>query len=146
MSKQNSPAVAEVSNYEKQANDFLANTQSTLSIKFLKHDFHFDGDKNTRDIYLCVLKRGKLSHKIKFGQSIVNSEKGLEPTAYGILTCLTKYDTGSFENFCGDFGYNTNSYAESRKARKTYNAVRKEYEALAKMYSEEELSLMAEIQ
>jgi hypothetical protein len=76
----------------------------------------------------------------------VNSEKGKEPTAYDVLACLQKYDTGSFENFCGDFGYNTDSYAESRKARKTYNEVRKQYEALANMYSEEELSLMAEIQ
>jgi len=142
MSKKSSPAVAEESSYEKQANDFLAKTKSTLSVKFLKHDKHFDGDKDTRDIYSCVLKRGKLSHKIKFGQSIANSEKGIEPTAYDILCCLQKYDTGDFQNFCGDFGYDR----DSRRAEKTYNAVRKEYEALAKMYSEEELSLMAEIQ
>ncbi len=135
------PIVVE-SDYEKLANHFLATTKSTLSIKFLKHDFHFDGDKDTRDIYSCILKRGKLSHKIKFGQSINGSEKGEKPTAYDILSCLQKYDTGDFENFCGDFGYDS----DSRKAEKTYNAVRKEYEALAKMYSEEELSLMAEIQ
>jgi hypothetical protein len=136
MSKKVSPvAVAEESSYEKQANDFLTKTKSTLSVKFLKNDFHSNGDKDTRDIYSCVLKRGKLSHKIKFGQSIVNTEKGLEPTAYDILCCLQKYDAGSFENFCGDFGYNSDSISDSRKARKTYNAVRKEYEGLAKMYS-----------
>lgn len=142
MSK-NSPSVAvEESSYEKQANDFLASTKSTLSIKFLKHDFHFDDDKETRDIYSCVLKRGKLSYKIKFGQSIAGSERGEKPNAYDILSCLQKYDTGDFENFCGDFGYDT----DSRKAEKTYKAVRKEYEGLAKMYNEEELSIMAEIQ
>lgn len=160
MSKKNSPAVAvgasndilnEENIYtelhcEKQANDFLAKTGSTLSIKFLKHDFHFDDDKDTRDIYSCILKRGKLSHKIKFGQSINASEKGEKPTAYDILCCLQKYDAGDFKNFCGEFEYDTYSMKENLKARKTYNAVRKEYEALAKMYSEEELSLMAEIQ
>lgn len=143
MSKKSSPAVAvEESSYEKQTNDFLAKTGSTLSIEFLKHDKYFDEDKDTRDIYSCTLKRGKKSYTTKFGQSILGSIKGEKPTAYAFLCCLQKNDTGSFENFCGDFGYDT----DSRKAEKTYNEVQKQYEALAKMYSEEELALMAEIQ
>ena len=38
----------------------------------------------------------------RFGQSIANA--GQTPRAYDILTCLTKYDPGTFENFCSDFG------------------------------------------
>lgn len=141
MSK-NSPVAVEESSYQKQANDFLAKTGSTLSVRFLKHAKYFDEDKQSRDIYSCAIKRGKKSYKLKFGQSIFSSQKDEEPTPYDILSCLQKYDAGSFKDFCDNFGYDT----DSRKAERAYNAICKEYKALAKMYSEEELSLMAEIQ
>ena len=84
MSKKNSQsavAVTEESSYEKQANDFLASTKSTLSVKFLKHDKYFDGDKESRDIYYCTLKRGKKSYRFNLGQSINGSEFGEKPNA-----------------------------------------------------------------
>jgi len=64
------------------------------------------------------------------------------PTEYDILACLTKYDPGTFEDFCADFGYDE----DSRTAEKTYKAVRAEYEALARLFSDYELELMGEIQ
>lgn len=64
------------------------------------------------------------------------------PSDYDILACLTKYDPSTFEDFCGDFGCDT----DSRKAEKTYFAVQKEYQNLRGMFSETELVLMAEIQ
>ena len=41
------------------------------------------------------------------------SHKGYveEPTAYDVLTCLTKFDPHAFESFCGDFGYDMDSRA-----------------------------------
>ena len=166
--------------YEKQAEKFLADTNSTLSIEFLKNDYHFDGDKDKRDIYTCTLKRGSRKYKFNFGQSIANSQqyedtqkkgctytmngnaitgnykvldiakysswlklkKGTAPTAYDILACLTKYDPYTFEDFCSEYGYDT----DSRRAKKTYKAVQKEYNSLAAMYSDLEMELMAEIQ
>ena len=62
-----------------------------------------------------------------------NPEK-TAPTAYDILACLTKYDPGSFENFCSEFGYDE----DSRRAYKTYKAVVKEFENVEKLFSEEE--------
>ena len=64
------------------------------------------------------------------------------PNAYTILTCLTKYDPGTFQDFCSEFGYDT----DSRKAEKTYHAVMKEYSDLSKIFSVEELEEMSEIQ
>ncbi len=64
------------------------------------------------------------------------------PTDYSILSCLTKHDIGTFEDFCGDFGYDM----DSRKAEKTYFAVQREYQDLRRMFSKAELILMAEIQ
>ena len=63
------------------------------------------------------------------------------PNAYNILSCLTKYEVGSFEDFCSEFGYDV----DSRSAEKTYKAVVKEYEGLSMLYSDEELEEMSEI-
>lgn len=64
-----------------------------------------------------------------------------EPSDYSILACLQKYDVGTFEDFCGDFGYDT----DSRKAEKIYFAVQKEYSELVRLFTEEELEELREI-
>lgn len=64
-----------------------------------------------------------------------------EPTLYSVLACLQKYDVGSFEDFCGEFGYDT----DSRRAKKTYKAVVKEYDKMCSLFNNDELELLAEI-
>jgi len=64
------------------------------------------------------------------------------PTAYSVLACLTKYDPGTFEDFCSEFGYDE----DSRSAEKTFKAVKDEYMNVCALYNDEELELMAEIQ
>ena len=68
--------------------------------------------------------------------------KPKEPTAYDLLACLTKYEPGTFEDFCGDFGYDT----DSRSAEKTYNAVKEEYMKVCSIFSAEEMDQLQEIQ
>ena len=60
-------------NYEQQANDFLQKTNTTISLEYLKNDFHFINDESTRDIYRVKIKRGGRSITFEFGQSIINS-------------------------------------------------------------------------
>lgn len=67
--------------------------------------------------------------------------KGDEPSAYDVLACLQKYEVGSFEDFCGDFGYDT----DSRSAKKTYKAVKKEFSNVCKIWTDEEIELLQEI-
>ena len=110
-----------VSTYEQQALDFLAKTKTTFKAEFVAHGYHFDEDKETRDIYQVTLTReGKKPFVFRFGQSIANSgtidkhykhskefirnghmvatkpsdyeRKRKAPTAYDVLTCLTKYE------------------------------------------------------
>jgi hypothetical protein len=64
------------------------------------------------------------------------------PNAYDVLACLEKYDIGTFEDFCSNFGYDV----DSRTAEKTYLAVCDQYKNLCALYSDDELELMAEIQ
>lgn len=64
-----------------------------------------------------------------------------QPTPYDVLACLQKYDVGSFEDFCNDFGYDT----DSRNAEKTYKAVCNEYKNLCRIFTDDEMVLMREI-
>lgn len=128
--------------YQKQANDFLVKTGVKFSAKLIDHDFYFDGDKETRDVYRITLSRGKMRRSFKFGQSINNSNGKTPPTAYDVLACLQKYEIGSFEDFCGDFGYDT----DSRRAEKTYKAVLKEYQMVCDIWTSDEIEELSEIQ
>lgn len=64
------------------------------------------------------------------------------PNAYDFLAGITKYDPGTFENFCSDFGYDE----DSRSAMRTYQAVKKEWAHIGKMFTEQELEQLQEIQ
>lgn len=67
--------------------------------------------------------------------------KGTHPTAYDVLACLQKYEVGSFEDFCGEFGYDL----DSRTAKRTYKAVRKEFANVCKLWSDKEIEILQEI-
>ena len=94
-------------------------------------DFHYLAIKET-------LETGATEYSLPFTLHYETTH----PSDYDILACLTKYDPGTFEDFCGDFGYDT----DSRKAEKTYFAVQKEYQNLRGMFTGPELENMAEIQ
>lgn len=111
-----------------------------MRVEHYDFDYHFEDDKQQRHIFKVTLLKDGKQYTFKFGQSI--AEGANEPTLYDVLVCLQKYDVGSFEDFCGEFGYDT----DSRKAEKTYNAVCKEYENLCRLFTEEELNLLMEIQ
>jgi hypothetical protein len=177
-----------ITDYQKQALDFLAATNAQIEVKYLRTGKHFDDDKEERDIYKVTLSCKGRKFTFDFGQSInasgeyvfishlknkvyrerflpnrafmskseyklismrLNSQKDVIknpnyaiPDAYSVLTCLTKYDPGSFENFCSEYGYDT----DSRRAKKTYKAVQNEYTQLCTLFTNTELELMQEIQ
>lgn len=60
------------------------------------------------------------------------------PSLYNVLTCLTKYNPGFFEEFCRDYGYDEDSI----QAKKVYESVVDEYRAVYRLFSDviEELS------
>lgn len=127
------------SEYELQAEKFLADTKTSFKVKYLKYDRYFLDDKEERDIYKITLKNEKGSYTFTFGQSIANV--GQKPTAYDVLTCLTKYVPGTFDNFCSDYGYDI----DSRKAEKIYKAVKKEYQNIIRLFLIDEIEKLREI-
>lgn len=135
--------------YTKQGEDFLKKYKIKFKAKFVKYDKYFDDDTERRDIYRITFSRYITNsiHKqfsFTFGESINGStgDGSNPPRAYDVITCLQKYDVGSFRNFCGDFGYDQ----DSRKAEKIYKNVMKEYKKVKEFFTEEELEEMQEIQ
>ena len=117
-------------NYTKQANEFAKKHGIKLSVIDSEHKKYFNDDKVARDVYKLRLSRQGKRYTFTFGQSVVNA--GVEPTMYDVLSCLQKYDVGSFKDFCDDFGYSE----DSRSAEKTYKAVEKEFQAVERLFSD----------
>ena len=88
------------------------------------------GDGVTRCVFTMQIARDHKRYTFKFGQSTAKGSK--EPTMYDVLACLTKYDPGTFENFCSDYGYDT----DSRSAERTYKAVCKEWQAVERLFGD----------
>lgn len=189
----------EKSKYNEQAEQFLKDTDTKFNAKFIKHDVHFEGDKEERDIYKITLTRGSRVYEFDFGQSIACSGKyrvhGIgnnqldnmrdkefvkafrngqrlfnaipilkithsvyggklvknrdftenkefaEPAAYDVLACLDVID-GDFEEFCGNFGYDTDSI----KSSKIFKAIEKQSEQLKMLFSDSEIEKLQNIQ
>ncbi len=125
--------------YQKEANDLAKKLGIKLTEVSKQFKKHFADDTEQRWVFKMKLQRGKKSYTFEFGQSINSGEK--TPTMYDVLSCFQKYDTGTFENFCGDFGYDS----DSRNAEKIYKAVSKEYEAMTRLFNSEELDMLQEI-
>ena len=64
------------------------------------------------------------------------------PSEYDVLACLEKYDVGTFEDFCSEFGYDE----DSRTAERIYIAVIKEYKDLTRIFTAEQMEELSEIQ
>jgi hypothetical protein len=116
--------------YRQQAIDFANKHGVKLHIGDKEYKHYFDDDKDTRFVFKCRLSRKGKSYSFTFGQSINNGDK--EPELYDVLACLQKYDPGTFENFCSDFGYNS----DSRKSEKIYKAVCKEWKGVERLFSD----------
>lgn len=124
--------------YIKQANDFAKKYGVKLSVISSKRTTMW-GETQVRTVFKLKLSRKGKSYTFDFGQSIVNGD--YRPSMYDILACLQKNDVGSFEDFCGEFGYNE----DSRNAEKTYKAVCKEFSAVNRLFGDI-LDEMQEIQ
>jgi hypothetical protein len=96
------------------------------------YDYPVWDEKDRHYIFPVTLRKGGKSMRIHFGQSRAAGDKA--PTKYDVLACLTKFDPGSFENFCEEVGYDS----DSRKAEKTYKAVKREWESVKRVFGEGE--------
>lgn len=161
------------SEYDIQAEAFLAKTNTTMTTQYLGH-FPRLGEYATSQWQVTFTRQGRKPFTLTFSQSLQNSwdyqdanasnewrkRQGVPPklrqdywpkvseaykigpytltpakrppSAYDVLACLTKYDSGTFKDFCGDFGYSDDSI----KALETYRAVQEEWSEVRRMFGD----------
>ena len=67
--------------------------------------------------------------------SLYNTQNRLKPTTYDVIACLEWYPIFDFENFCLDFGYDTDSI----KAFNIYTECQKQQKELFELIPEEKI-------
>ena len=129
--------------YETDAQEVLNKMGVKFQARFVEWGRHFETDKENRNIWNVQLSRNGQRISFKFGQSIHDSaiQPRKEPTAYELLACITKSDPDTFENFCGDFGYD----ADTKHAQKIYRAVIREWQKVERFFSADEIEALQEI-
>lgn len=121
---------------------------------------YFEGDKEKRDVYEIIIKRNGKTIAFRYGDSIQNTrlnksvtlwcetpkERAIragkikemrESSLYSILACIQAeyYCADTFEDFCEDFGYDT----DSLKAEKTFRNCREQSKKLQSIFTSEEM-------
>ncbi len=81
------------------------------------------------------------SHQQKVRYELKAAQENARPNEYDILTCLTKYDPETFEDFCSEFGYDK----DSRSAEQIYLACVKEYKQLTRIFTDAQMEELREI-
>jgi hypothetical protein len=120
--------------YQKQAQDFAKKHGIKLTVLSKEYKRHFASDKESRWVFHLNLQRNGKSYTFDFGQSMADGDT--EPTMYDVLACLTKYDVGSFDDFCSEFGYNELPLSAYKATKKLYKAVCKEFEAVERLFGD----------
>ena len=141
--------------YEYQTKEFLEKTNSTLSIEYVGdvESFPFSDDKLMHRKYICTLQRRRRpcgeynSHKYEFPfySSNADYENGRDPNEYDVLACLECRDPGTIDDFVAEYGYEVHEWADVHRIESIYKEVKLQYEELARMYSELELEVLADI-
>lgn len=111
--------------------DSIHNTQITqMSIEeYAKRRFKAE--------YNCLT----MSDRAKAQKELKSMKEEAKPTAYDVLACLTKYDCGSFDTFCAEYGYSNDSI----RAMKTYIACCDEYHNLRRIFTVGQMAELSEI-
>lgn len=96
-------------------------------------------DNLPRNRYEVKVSRNDKSRYFTFWDSAYNYKHNIKPTAYDFLACLQKYDVGSFEDFCSEFGYEMYDYDYgnyNKESLKTYKATVKEYNKVIELFGD----------
>lgn len=125
-----------MNNYDEMAMEFCNKYGVKVKIEFEGYKKYFEDDKQCRNVYKVLIIRNGKRMTVHFGDSIKNTEKGIEPSVYDILSCLQKYDCGSFDNFCSEYGYDQYKLSQYKKIMSIYKAVCREYKNVCRLFDD----------
>jgi len=138
----------ELSDYDKQAQVFLDKFGLKVTFNLMDCDNPSWDKENSHNHYrITITRKDTPKQKLTFQwwDSIHNTEKNEQPTAYDALSTLASDSTeysNSFEEFCGEMGYDTDSITAS----KTWKAYSKLASRINDFFTDEEMEDLREIQ
>lgn len=125
-----------MNDYNKQAEDFLQKASANITITLAKNQqfplWAKDGQDYGLMYNITIHRTNKKDYSFNFWDSIAAREKHFEPNDYDILTCLTKHDPKTFNDFCLEFGYNE----DSKLSEQIFFGVDKDWHAVNKMFGD----------
>lgn len=135
-----------MSEYDKQARNFLRECDATMEIKLVERNaIHWD-DGYTHNKYKFIITTPFGIMEDFFYDSYHNTINGINgATEYAILSCLEKYDVGTIDDFVKEFGYEVNSWSDVRRIENIYSAVVKQYNKLCEIFTPEQMKQLREI-
>lgn len=136
--------------YNKQAQDFLKKFNLKFSATYLSHESNpLWNEDHYRPKYRIRISRIQTTRKPRsltfiFWDSIAHDQEGKRPTAYDALSCLSsdQYCPDNFEAFCSEYGYSDDSI----KAMKLFKACDKFAKRIRRFFTNQELEELSEIQ
>lgn len=127
-----------MTDYQQQAANFLTKHGITFSFKLANTKVPSWDESRKCNHFIVTLKQGKKKVSFDFFDSSNNYQKGVTTLdAYSVLTCCSSEINcpDTFEDFCSEFGYDQ----DSRKAEKTFRALKKFSDKLNKFFDTEEM-------
>lgn len=131
--------------YVMQANEFLERNGIEIKITFKERNSNpmWEGSclRNRYSVYIQNTDTDE-AMRVIFWDSVYNTEHNITPTCYDILACLTKYDPGEYEDFCCEFGYETEienqfgRFTRNETAYKIWRACCDEWKRVKRVFGE----------
>lgn len=115
----------------EQAERFLATTDTTITFEFDKEVYSPWGDNMWHNAYNVTIARNGESMTVNYKGSAYDYDNKIEPTAYDVLACISKYEPGTFCDFCDEFGYELDEETE-----KLCKEVCKEYDEVKRVFGD----------
>lgn len=128
-----------ISEYEKQAINFLKAHNAKMSISHISDGFgHWKKSQMTGGwLYRVRIDREGKSWTFQFSDSLRNYWDDERPTKYNVLACVEKYEPyGDVWDFTRDYGYEICDRESYKKTEKTFKAVRREYKNVVRMFGD----------
>ena len=96
--------------------------------------------------YKVTIRNGKKHFSTTFTDSINNTQKGIKSDDIDIIYCIVADAqcvqwNNSFEDFCSEFGYDT----DSRSAERIYNACEKTYNNIQRLFNSDGFDFLSAV-
>lgn len=134
------------SEYNSNAAKFLL--ESETKIKISQHGKSTPAwGTEAVNTYMVTLSNARHTYTFEFFDSIKSTREGELRSLdfYSVLACLEKYDPGSFDDFCTNYGLEFKNEREFVERKTTYFSVLDQYNNVCKLFTEAQLETLRDI-